>query len=238
MDIPPLIGVTTYVTEARWGAAWSAPAALLPTAYPAHVRGAGGIAVMLPPDPAPEAAARLVERLDGLVLAGGEDIDPALYGQRPHPRCGRPSPERDAWESALLAAALERGTPVLGICRGMELMNVHAGGTLLQHLPERVGHEGHNPEVGVFARHDVTTVPGTRVAGLVPGGADVATHHHQAVDRVGAGLVVSARALDGSVEAVEFDGPGFALGVQWHPEMDTDLRVMRGLVRAAGRGDG
>jgi putative glutamine amidotransferase len=230
---PPLIGVTTYVTEARWGAAWSAPAVLLPAAYPRYVTAAGGLAVMLPPDPARDAAARVVERLDGLVLAGGEDIDPARYGQAPHERAGAPCPERDGWEFALLAAALESGTPVLGICRGMQVMNVHAGGTLLQHLPDEVGHEGHNPRVGVFSTHAVKAVPGTLTGSLLGGVTEVATHHHQAVDRLGEGLVAAAHTDDGTVEAIEFPGPGFAMGVQWHPEMREDLEVVRALVRAA-----
>lgn len=236
MPTPPLIGVTTYLTQASWGACWTMPTALLPDAYPAHVRAAGALAVMLPPDPSPEAAARTVARLDGLVLAGGEDIDPGFYGQAPHPKAGAPSPERDAWELALLGAALEGGTPVLGVCRGMQLMNVAAGGTLCQHLPDTVGHEAHNPEVGVFARHTVTSVPGTRVGRVLPGSWQVATHHHQGVDRLGSGLTPAAYAEDGTVEALEYDLPGFAVGVQWHPEMAGELAVFRALVEAAGRG--
>jgi putative glutamine amidotransferase len=233
VDTPPLIGVTTYATEARWGAGWSEPAVLLPAAYPAYVRAAGALAVLLPPDPRSQAAAEIMARLNGLVLAGGEDIDPARYGAPPHPRAGAPCPERDAWELALLDAALVRGTPVLGVCRGMQLMNVHAGGTLVQHLPERVGHSGHNPRVGVFSDHLVKPVPGTMTAGLLAGEVTVATHHHQAIDRLGAGLIAAAHAEDGTVEAIEYPGPGFALGVQWHPEMRDDTCAVRALVRAA-----
>jgi putative glutamine amidotransferase len=228
----PLIGVTTYLTEARWGAAWRLPAALLPAAYLACVQSAGGLAAMLPPDD-PATAASVVARLDGLILAGGEDLDPALYGQRAHPRTGAAVPARDLWELALLAAALDRGTPVLGICRGMQLMNVQAGGTLLQHLPDRVGHDAHNPVPGVFAGHPVVPVPGTRTAAILAAGAEVATHHHQAVDRLGDGLIAAAHADDGTIEALEATGDAFALGVQWHPEAAADPGVIQALVAAA-----
>jgi putative glutamine amidotransferase len=232
LNRPPLIGVTTYLTEARWGAAWQLPAALLPAAYPRYVQGAGGIAVMLPPDDSAVAPA-VIARLDGLVLAGGEDLDPALYGEAPHPRCGTPAPERDTWERALLAAALESDTPVLAICRGMQLMNVHAGGTLIQHLPDAVGHDTHNPRVGAFTTHPVTPVPGTRTAALLPERPEVATHHHQAVARLGDGLMATAHTADGTVEALEHTGATFALGVQWHPEMTDDLSLVRALTQAA-----
>lgn len=177
MPQPPLIGLTTYLADARWGE-WDLPAAVLPAAYAGCLQAAGGRAVLLPPD-APSAAADVVARLDAIVLTGGEDVDPALYGARPHPRTGPPVRERDRWEQAVLAAGLARDIPVLGVCRGMQLMNVHAGGTLIQHLPDRVGHHGHNPYRGHFCAHTVTTAPGTRIGALLPGTREVATHHHQ-----------------------------------------------------------
>ncbi|MFF3068419.1 gamma-glutamyl-gamma-aminobutyrate hydrolase family protein [Kitasatospora sp. NPDC057904] len=227
----PLVGLTTYLTDAQWGE-WELPAVLLPAAYASAVQAAGGRAVLLPPD-APEAAADVVARLDALVLAGGEDLDPALYGAEPHPRSGAPVRERDRWELAVLAAGLARDIPVLGVCRGMQLMNVHAGGTLVQHLPDKVGHDGHNVHPGHFGSHAVTTVPRTRVGALLPGTIQVATHHHQAVERLGAGLAVAAHAADGTVEAVESTRHRFAVGVQWHPEMAFDSAVVYALVAAA-----
>ncbi|MEE1784511.1 gamma-glutamyl-gamma-aminobutyrate hydrolase family protein [Streptomyces sp. SP17BM10] len=227
----PLVGLTTYLTDAQWGE-WELPAVLLPAAYASAVQAAGGHAVLLPPDD-PGAAADVVARLDALVLTGGEDLDPALYGAAPHPCSGAPVRERDRWELAVLAAGLGRDIPVLGVCRGMQLMNVHAGGTLIQHLPDRVGHDGHDVRPGHFASHAVTTVPGTRIGALLPGTRNVATHHHQAVDRLGAGLVVAAHAMDATVEAVESTRHRFAVGVQWHPEMAFDSAVVYALVAAA-----
>ncbi|MGW7461076.1 gamma-glutamyl-gamma-aminobutyrate hydrolase family protein [Streptomyces sp. NPDC054797] len=231
MPQPPLIGLTTYLADAQWGE-WDLPAAVLPAAYVGCLQAGGGRAVLLPPD-APEAAADVVERLDAVVLTGGEDLDPALYGAVPHPRTGPPVRERDRWEHAVLVAGLARDIPVLGVCRGMQLMNVHAGGTLIQHLPDSVGHDGHNPYRGHFCAHAVTTVPGTRIGALLPGTREVATHHHQAVDRLGSGYFVAARAADGTVEAIESSRHRFALGVQWHPEMGVDAPVVHALVAAA-----
>jgi putative glutamine amidotransferase len=223
----PLIGVSTYLeSEARWGV-WALPAVLLPDGYRRLVQAAGGIAALLPPDD-PGHAASAVERLDGLVIAGGPDVAPERYGAARDPRTGPPVHERDAWELALIDAALAAGTPLLAICRGMQLLNVALGGTLVQHLD---GHAG--DRAGVFGRHPVTPVPGTRCAGLVPEVTGVPVHHHQALDRLGARLVAGAHAADGTVEAVELPGAAWVLGVQWHPEMGDDLRVMQGLVRAA-----
>ncbi|MFF1627386.1 gamma-glutamyl-gamma-aminobutyrate hydrolase family protein [Streptomyces sp. NPDC058272] len=222
----PLIGVSTYLESgARWGV-WELEAALLPAGYPRLVQRAGGLAAMLPPDD-PAQAAATVARLDGVVVAGGPDVDPGRYGTERSPRTGPPSPERDGWELALIRAALDSGTPLLGICRGMQLLNVALGGTLLQHI------DGHVKDVGVFGRHEVTPVAGSLYAGAVPEVSAVPTYHHQAVDRLGEGLLVSAHAADGTVEAVELPGPAWVLGVQWHPEMGEDLRVMHALVRAA-----
>ncbi|GGT45321.1 gamma-glutamyl-gamma-aminobutyrate hydrolase family protein [Streptomyces purpureus] len=223
----PLIGVTTYLEDsARWSV-WDLPAALLPAGYPRLVQASGGLAAMLPPDD-PARAAEAVARLDGLVVAGGADVEPVRYGAEPEPRTGPPARERDSWELALIDAALAADTPLLGICRGMQLLNVALGGTLVQHI------DGHAVELGVFGSHSVTPVPDTLYASLVPEATSVPTYHHQAVDHLGKGLTVGAYAEDGMVEAVELPGEQWVLGVQWHPEMGEDRRVMRGLVAAAG----
>lgn len=230
----PVIGISTYLEDAAQWREWRLPAALLPVGYHQLVQRAGGLAVLLPPDPAPDAARQAVARIDGLVIAGGPDVDPARYGAALHPETGPPAHARDAWELALLGAASEAGLPLLGICRGMQLLNVAHGGTLLQHLPEAVGHGGHGGPPGTFARHRVTPVPGTHTARVLPAPLSVPTYHHQAVDRIGTGLTASAHATDGTVEALEFTAPGpFALAVQWHPEAADDTRLMRALVTAA-----
>ncbi|MGW1533255.1 gamma-glutamyl-gamma-aminobutyrate hydrolase family protein [Streptomyces aureus] len=222
----PLVGVSTYLEAGtRWGV-WNLEAALLPAGYPRLVQRAGGLAMMLPPDD-PALARETVARLDAVVVAGGPDVDPARYGAERSPRTGPPAPARDAWELALIRAALDSGTPLLGICRGHQLLNVALGGTLVQHL------EGHVEDTGVVGLHEVIPVAGTRYAGLVPEPCAVPTYHHQAVDRLGDGLTVGAHAVDGTVEAVELPGTAWVLGVQWHPEMGEDVRVMRGLVSAA-----
>ena len=224
----PLIGISTYLEPAaRWGV-WHKPAALLPSGYHGLVQRSGGQAVLLPPDGSPGAAATLVARLDAVITAGGPDVGPERYGAPRDPRTGPAYPERDAWEIALTEAALASGTPLLGICRGMQVLNVARGGTLTQHL------DGHRGPDGVFAEHAVAPVPGTLLARVLPEPVDVPTYHHQSVAETGEGLVPSAYAQDGTVEALELPGAeGFVLAVQWHPEEGDDLRLTQALVSAA-----
>ncbi|MET9963268.1 gamma-glutamyl-gamma-aminobutyrate hydrolase family protein [Streptomyces sp. NPDC006326] len=223
----PLIGITTYVEESTRFRVWDVPASLVPAGYYELVQAAGGAAVLLPPDD-PAAAAEVLGRVDGLVVAGGPDLDPARYGAERDPRTGPAATQRDDWELALITAALEADKPLLGICRGMQALNVALGGTLVQHI------DGHVETPGVMSWHPVRPVAGTRYAQLVPEEADVPTYHHQAVDRLGAGLVASAHAEDGTVEAIELpDTARWVLGVQWHPESDKDTRVLASLVEAS-----
>lgn len=227
----PLIGVSTYFSDASWRVWKAEPAVLLPVQYPAMVRAAGGITAMLPPD-APELAAPLLDRLDALVISGGPDVDPARYGAAAGVHTDLPPTERDAWELALITAALERRLPLLCICRGMQLLNVHRGGTLIQHVPDVVGDNRHQPARGCFSDVVVTTEAGSAVAKFLGEQATVRCSHHQALDRLGGGLVVTARAADGLPEAVEFPEARFVVGVQWHPEEDADRRPFRALLDA------
>jgi putative glutamine amidotransferase len=229
----PVIGLTTYREQAAYGV-WHQRADLLPTEYAEAVTATGGIPVLLPPVGEPGAADVVVARLDGLVISGGADVDPARYDAEPHPRTAGWRPDRDAWEAALLTAAAARGLPVLGVCRGMQVMAVHAGGVLDQHTPDLVGHEEHSPGGDVYGTIRVTTEPGSRVAGLVGETLEVSCHHHQSV-RSHPGFVASARAADGTTEAMEAAGERFCVAVQWHPETDSDVGLLAGLVRAAGR---
>lgn len=232
MSAVPVIGLTSYREEAAWGV-WHQRADLLPTQYAVAVESAGAVAVLLPPQSRPEAADAVVRRLDALVVSGGADVDPARYRAEPHPRTTGWRPDRDAWELALLDAAQQVSLPVLGVCRGMQLMAVHAGGVLDQHTPELVGHERHNPGGDAFGRVQVRPVPGTRVARLT-GAADleVHCHHHQSV-RAHPGFVAAAHADDGTLEAMELPGERFCVAVQWHPETLADVGLLAGLVAAA-----
>ncbi|MDT5224800.1 MAG: putative glutamine amidotransferase [Mycobacterium sp.] len=231
---PPVVGLTMYREQVRTGV-WDIPAAYLPVDYFEGVILAGGVPVLLPPQPVHAGAVnRLLDSLDGLVITGGYDLDPAAYGQQPHPTTDQPRTDRDAWEFALLRAALHRRLPVLGICRGAQMLNVAFGGTLHQDLPEVLGHSGHRAGNGVFSRLPVRTVAGTRAAALLGDAADVPCYHHQAIDKVGEGLVVGAWDADGVVEAVELPGDTFVLAVQWHPEKSLeDLRLFTALIDAA-----
>jgi putative glutamine amidotransferase len=227
----PLIGLTTYREDAAWGV-WHQRADVLPAAYAGAVAETGGAPVLLPPVLRAGAADAVVARLDGLVVTGGADVDPARYGEAPHPRTSAWRPDRDAWETALLDAADAVALPVLGVCRGMQLMAVHAGGTLHQHTPELVGDERHSPGGDAYGDVEVETEPGTRVAALVGDRLTVSCHHHQSV-RAHPGFVAVARATDGTLEAMEAPGDRFRVAVQWHPETVADVGLLAGLVRAA-----
>lgn len=236
----PLIGICAALETARWGP-WDQPAALVPMNYIEHVQGAGGTAVLIAPDPAlVDDPGRVLDRLDGLLLVGGPDVDAARYGAEPHPLAEPPVPLRDAVELALAREAARRGLPTLGICRGIQVINVAAGGTLHQHLPDHLRNEEHRRAIGRFAgnEHDIHLDPGSRAA-AVEGERPhpVASHHHQSVDRVGEGLVVTGRSQDGVVEALESPpGDAWLVGVQWHPEPDPDSRIIEALVEQARAG--
>jgi putative glutamine amidotransferase len=234
----PVIGICTALARANWGAWEERDAALLAVSYIAAIQRAGGLAVMIPPDGEFERAPdEMLDLLDGLILAGGNDIDPACYGADPHPETNHIVPERDRSELALALRAIDRDLPVLGICRGMQLINVAFGGTLRQHLPEELGHEEHRRTAGSFADadHDVRLIAGSlaaRAAGEELHGTK--SHHHQGVATVGAGLEVTGYSLlDDLPEALEAPDRRFVLGVQWHPEADERSRVVGALVQCA-----
>jgi putative glutamine amidotransferase len=227
----PLIGLTTYREDAAWGV-WQQRADLLPTQYAAAVEATGGVPVLLPPLAQVGAADAVVARLDGLIISGGADVDPARYADAAHSSTAGWRPDRDAWEVALLDAAEAVGLPVLGVCRGMQVMAVRAGGALEQHVPDLVGHEEHSPGGDAFGTVEVSTSPGTRVAALVGERLSVNCHHHQSV-RTHPGYDAVAHAADGTLEAMEAAGDRFCVGVQWHPETAADVGLLAGLVRAA-----
>lgn len=230
---PPQIGLTTAVERARHGP-WDEESALVPMSYVSAVTRSGGWPVLLPP--APIATQRVVAGLDGVVVTGGPDVDPARYDAAPHPQTGRPRRDRDAWEVSLCLAALAGDVPLLAICRGVQVLNVAHGGTLYQHLPEVVGHSRHRVAPGHMERNAVSLSAGTVTASILGTSTQGLCHHHQAIDRLGDGLLAVGFAGDGTIEAVEVEGKAFAIGVQWHPEDDADDdRLFRALVGAAAR---
>jgi putative glutamine amidotransferase len=223
----PLIGISTYLERTRFGL-WDVEAAVLYRGYLDCVVSAGGNPVMLPP--VGTWTAETIAFLDGLVIAGGADVDPAAYGAEKHEKTGEPRRDRDDAEFALVEAALKIDLPVLGVCRGMQVLNVALGGTLHQHI------EGHNPAPGVFEHTDIEIVGDSLLHDVLGDATTVQCHHHQSLDRVADGLRVTAAAPDGTVEAVELEGAPFVVGVQSHPEQDTeDLRLFEALVEAARR---
>jgi putative glutamine amidotransferase len=229
----PLIGITTYVEQAQWGY-WDLEAALIPSDYVTAISDAGGRAVLLPPSD--DAVEETLEAVDGIVFTGGSDIDPKEYGAEAHPETFGIRADRDSFELALMRAALERDMPVLGVCRGIQVLNVARGGDLHQHLPDLVGHERHKHDPpGIFNDHEVAIEPETRLASILGDTHAVKSHHHQALRTLGEGLVETARADDGTVEAVEDPGRRFALGVLWHPEAGENKRLFEALVEEARR---
>ena len=225
----PVIGITSYVEQARWGV-WDVPAVVLPFRYVERVEAAGATAVVLPPGAAGDGA--VLDRLDAVIFAGGADLDPSLYGAQPQAETTGLRPERDAAEVPLMRAALDRDLPTLGICRGMQVLSVVCGGSLVQHLPEIVGHEGHRPSPGVYGLHAVRLEPGSRAAAILGDRVSVPSYHHQGLDSPGF-LTVTGWADDETPEVVEHPDRRFAMGVLWHPEAGDDLRLFTALVAAA-----
>ncbi|HEY1917679.1 MAG TPA: gamma-glutamyl-gamma-aminobutyrate hydrolase family protein [Streptosporangiaceae bacterium] len=227
----PLIGITGYLEPARW-ADFVREAVISPVTYTRVVERSGGTPVILPPVPL-DCVPRLAEGLDGIVFSCGPDLDPRLYGAMPHEQTSPPDRRRDTFELALMRAAIDTGRPFLAVCRGMQALNVVRGGTLIQHLPEALGHDRHAPDPVKMAVHDVQLSAGSKIGQMLGAHASVPTRHHQGVQRLGSGLLAVAWADDQVVEAVELQGHPFGLGVQWHPEEGEDLRLFGELVKAA-----
>jgi len=228
----PLIGITTDVVVAAYGA-WEEESVLVPSDYVRSVERAGGRPLLVPPSE--EDVEETLDVLDAVIFSGGSDLDPATYGQEPHPETNGVLEARDRAELAMLDAALARDLPVLAVCRGSQVLNVALGGDLVQHLPDVVGHDDHKHTPGAYADHDVTLEAETQLGRLLGGHAPVKSHHHQGFGRLGSGLQEAAYAEDGTVEAVEDPSRRFALGVLWHPEAGEDLRLFEALVEEARR---
>src|SRR4051794_2564229 len=225
----PVVGITTYLTPATWGA-WELEAALVPADYVRAVVRSGGSPLLVPPGADVDATLQIV---DGLIFSGGSDLDPALYEDAPHPETNGVVRERDDFELELMRAALERDVPLLAICRGSQVLNVALGGGIEQHVPDRVGTDAHRETLGVFAEHDVAVEPGTRLESLLGSSHGVKSHHHQGFGGLGEGLRESAHAPDGTLEALEDPTRRFTLGVLWHPEAGEDASLFDALVQEA-----
>jgi gamma-glutamyl-gamma-aminobutyrate hydrolase PuuD len=225
----PVVGITTYLTPAAWGA-WQLEAALVPASYVESVVRAGGVPLLVPPGAAYE---ETLDSVDGLIFSGGSDLDPELYGEEAHPETEGWIRERDDFELGLMQAALARDVPLLAICRGSQVLNVALGGDLEQHVPDRVHTNVHKETPGVFAGHDVKVLAGTKLSSILGDRTDVKSHHHQGFGELGTGLREAARAPDGTVEALEDPTRRFTLGVLWHPEEGADLALFEALVHEA-----
>jgi putative glutamine amidotransferase len=235
----PLIGICAAVERAHWGPWTDEPAVLVPVSYSNAIQAAGGIPVLLPPDPvSADSPDELLDRIDALIVGGGADIDAAIHGAEPHAETKGTNPARDEFELALASRALEREMPLLGVCRGMQILNVATGGTIDQHLPERVGHERHRPIPGTWTEHEVRLAPGSLAAQAA--GSErlsIKSHHHQGIGEIGEGLEATGWATDDEViEAIESPGGGFTLGVLWHPEEDPGDRVIPALIERVAIG--
>jgi putative glutamine amidotransferase len=232
----PLIGLSTYRSRAQMDG-YDTEFVALPAQYLDAITRSGGMGVLLPPQSLSLAeASTLLDRLDALVVCGGTDIEPTRYGQEPGDKMEETDALRDATEDTLLAAALERDIPVLGICRGAQMLNVHLGGTLHQHVPDVTGSSRYRSEDGVFVPVDMTLEPGSILHGIFSGDDSVPgpVQHHQAIDKVAEGLVVSARGPDQIIQGVEAPRKAFCVAVQWHPEENLDdLRLFEALIRHA-----
>jgi len=225
----PVIGITCYVEPAKWGA-WDTRAAVLPYTYVDNVQRAGGRAVLIPPD---DIDADVLDRIDGLIIAGGADVDPALYGSELLPGTDAPRLDRDAGEVLLYRAARDRDLPVLGICRGMQVMAVASGGRLVQDIPSELGSGIHRERPGEFVDHQAKFVSGSKVADIVGEATVVNSSHHQAVVDAGT-LTVTGWAEDDTIESIEDPTARFVLGLQWHPEARDEERVFTAFVKACG----
>jgi len=228
----PLIGITTYITSARFGS-WEEVTSLVPQDYVRAIEHAGGRPLLVPPSE--DGIDETLDAFDGVIFSGGSDLDPEMYGQEAHPETYGIVEQRDRAELALLEAALARDMPVLAICRGSQVLNVALGGDLVQHLPDVVGDQKHKHTPGEYADHEVDVHPETRLGSLLGERAPVKSHHHQGFGRLGEGLQEAARADDGTVEALEDPSRRFTIGVLWHPEAGDDLRLFEELVAEAER---